>query len=449
MSPAIRCKNRLVLWVGLLLAAPGVSAQDQSPSRPPAGLDVRQINAIPRVDRRTRLTPEENQSRAFILKTEPHPASGDAYVIVTDHREDGFLQPLQRLAQHHAGRVIRVDNLARAPHDLGVREDLRTQLRSAGVRFVAIAPRLTSYSENVLLSMWEVLSTLDSDPQLDAFPGILIAPDQPAFAALIDRSINHKPQAGSDVRPFVIGQATDESSIMGQRSLQKVDIIRNLFDRYGYATPSLITRTFQTRPSDKKNNSAQQWSVSMAGPRQFITELPAPAKQALDRSSLLLMFGHGVPGMTCSLDVKFFHSVTMADKVVLCGSCFSAAPLDSDFPAMRRGQDGSEVRKDRERFIMRAVENGAVVVYGHMRENGGFPQMVPVLEAWMNGLAVGEAYQRLMNAIIDVNGFSAGDFILTAADADNPRAAMRRTPLLYAIVGDPALIPLTALTAAP
>ncbi len=84
-----------------------------------------------------------------------------------------------------------------------------------------------------------------------------------------------------------------------------------------------------------------------------------------------------------------------------------------------------------------------------MRENGGFPRMVPVLEAWMNGLTVGEAYQRLVNAIIDVNGFAAGDFILPPADRDNPRAAMRRSALLYAIVGDPASTPLTRFVAAP
>ena len=72
-----------------------------------------------------------------------------------------------------------------------------------------------------------------------------------------------------------------------------------------------------------------------------------PAKQALDQSSVVLMFGHGVPGMTCSLDVKGFQNVTMNDNVVLCGSCFSAAPLESDFPAIRRGPGGMEIRNDR------------------------------------------------------------------------------------------------------
>jgi hypothetical protein len=446
MPSATRCKKRLLLFIGPLLAALAVDDRGEGPSRQAAVLDVPPMNSIKRVDRQDQLTPKELQSRMFILKTESHPTNGDAYVIVTDHRDDGYWQSLQRLAKHRQGTVIRVDDLAQLPRDAHIREDLRAQLCVAQPRFVAIVPRSSSYSENMLLAMWEILSTLDSDPQLDVFPGILLAPNDAAFSALIDHSINHKPQAGSDVRPYVVGQVMDETSIMGQRSLQKVNLIRNVFDQYGYTTPSLVVRTFRGRPSGKSDPAPQQqWSVSMAGPRQSVTELPAPAKQALDQSSLLLMFGHGVPGMTCSLDVSLFRNVTMANKVVLCGSCFSAAPRDSDFPAMLPAPGGSELRIDRERFVMRAVENGAVVVYGHMRENSGFPQMYPVLEALMDGLTVGEAFQRLINAIIDMNSFAAGHFILTSEAADSQRAVTRRNILLYVIIGDPALIPLAPL----
>jgi hypothetical protein len=183
----------------------------------------------------------------------------------------------------------------------------------------------------------------------------------------------------------------------------------------------------------------------MAAPRQFITQLPPPAKQALDEASLLLMFGHGAPGMTCSLDVGVFHDVRMENKVVLCGSCFSAYPLHSDFPPMPSGPDGSAIRNERERFAMRALENGAVVVYAHMRLNGGFPDLFPVLEGWMNGLTVGEAYQRLLNAVIDVNGFAPGDFVLRDEDADRQPAVMRRNALLLVVIGDPALQPMVSI----
>ncbi|HEX4130613.1 MAG TPA: hypothetical protein VHZ24_11250 [Pirellulales bacterium] len=163
----------------------------------------------------------------------------------------------------------------------------------------------------------------------------------------------------------------------------------------------------------------------------------------LDQATLLLMFGHGVPGMTCSLDVNLFDDVRMHDKIVLCGSCYSATPLFSDFDKPSQGDDGSPIRNDRPRFAFRAIANGATVVYGHMRINGGFPEMFPVLEAWMQGLTVGEAYQRQMNALLDWPWSFPRDRLVVPADGRRqPNALRGRSEYLYVIIGDPALVPL-------
>jgi hypothetical protein len=444
MASGHQSKSGFVLLLGLLVACvpwcmPGVATAAN------AELPIPAIEAITRVDRVTRPSKAEMESMSFIVKTRPHPTLGDAYLIVTDHTEDLFLRPLERLAQHRAGTVLRVDDLGSLPSQQQAREQLAADLRKVRPRFVAIAPRLSSYRENVLLAVWEVLAKLDDDPQLDVFPGLLVAPNAPAFEALVNRSIRYQPQDRAAVRPFVIGQVGD-ASVMGQRSLQKIGVVRNLFDRCGCQASSLITRTLQATRSDAAPPAEkQQWEVSMQRPRQFITSLPSPAKQALGEASLWVMFGHGVPGMTCSLDVNVFHDVAMTNKVVLCGSCFSACPLKSDFPAIRQGPDGSGIQNDRERFLMRAVENGAVVVFGHMRLNSGFPHLYPVLEAWMAGLTVGEAYQRLINALIDVQDLTPGEFVLRDELSGKQSAVMRRNPLLYVIVGDPALQPLLPL----
>ena len=89
-------------------------------------------------------------------------------------------------------------------------------------------------------------------------------------------------------------------------------------------------------------------------------------------------------------------------------------------------------------MAMRAVENGAVVVYAHMAENAGFPHLFPVLEGWMDGLPVGEAYQRLVNALLDYER-------KTVADLSSQDAA-KLNSLLYVIIGDPALQPLVKTT---
>jgi hypothetical protein len=87
------------------------------------------------------------------------------YVILTDHTEPGYLVPLQRLAQHRDGVVLRVEDLALLYKDPNEMTEVRTQLEDAKVRHLAIAPRMETYRENMLLGVWELISTIDDDPQ--------------------------------------------------------------------------------------------------------------------------------------------------------------------------------------------------------------------------------------------------------------------------------------------
>jgi hypothetical protein len=89
---------------------------------------------------------------------------------------------------------------------------------------------------------------------------------------------------------------------------------------------------------------------------------------------------------------------------------------------------------------MLAVDQGAVVVYAHLRENAGFPHLFPVLEGWMDGLSVGESYQRLLNALLAYN--NATPAVFGAAG----RAEAEANALLYVVIGDPALQPLAKMT---
>ena len=183
-----------------------------------------------------------------------------------------------------------------------------------------------------------------------------------AFEDLVDRSIRYRPPSGDALRPFVVGQVTDFSAT-GLRSLQKVGIMRALFGQYGHSMPSLVTRTSQVRRADGKSGSQpSQWEVMADAPGRFIKALPPPAKQALDEASLLVMFGHGVPGMTCSLDVEAFHDVAHDRQSGFVWIVHVGGPAGVRFPPCGTGPDGSAVQNDRERFAMRAVANGAVVV---------------------------------------------------------------------------------------
>ncbi|HEX3869257.1 MAG TPA: hypothetical protein VHV77_02345 [Pirellulales bacterium] len=408
----------------------------------------RSIDSMRRVDRSNPPSRDEASQRQFIYRTEPHPAFGEKYTIVTDFSDATHLDALDRLARHRGGVVIRVDDLGALAGNADERQKLTASLRGASPKFVAIAPRWSSYRENMLLAMWQVLAALDDDPQLDAFPGLLLAANDRQFEALIDRSIQYSPQVSSAVRPFLVAQLTRESPPTNGRSLEKVQLLRDLFEQKGIATSNLLVRQFQAEPQSlQPSRKSRQWEVAMSAPRRVVDELPSPALEALNDSTLLVMFGHGVPGMTCSIDVNLFDKVRMDNKIVLSGSCYSAAPLESDFAPDRVGIDGSEIRNDRPRFAFRAIAGGATVVYGHMHENGGFPEMYPVLDAWMNGLTVGEAYQRQLNALLAWNDVPLNALTLRSKEEQNPRASRRKNGLLYVIIGDPALVPLAPMPA--
>jgi hypothetical protein len=419
-------------------ARPGATPRQAAPP-----FEVPRLETVKRVARPGRLSPREAMTSCYILQTTPHPVSGKAYVIVTDHNEAAYLEPLERLARHHAGTIVRLDDLG-ALSEGSVRADLAGKLLAAQPRYVAVAPRLESFRENMLLGLWDVLGALDDDPELDALPGVLVAPDAASFAALVDRSISYRPTPRAGVHPFVISQLLNVSP-NGSRSLQKLAILRERFGQLGIDAPGLVVRQFPG--AEPRLEASDIWEARTRGPFTLLAELPTPAALAIEDASLLIMFGHGTPGMTCGVRVEAFEQVRLTGKVILCGSCMSVAPTRSDFPTMAVGPDGSEVVADRKRFLMEAVGRGAVAAYGHMRLNGGFPHLYPVLDALLQGESVGEAYQRLIDGLLGWTQLSPGQLVLAQPGAANGPAVLRRNQLLYVFVGDPALRPLVPLDA--
>ncbi len=388
---------------------------------------------------------DERQSSCYIFATEEHPVAADGYIVVTDHDDPAWLKPLERLAAHRDGAVHRIPSFRALGEEAAAREELRAFLAAKSPRFVALAPRLESYGENSVLATFSVLRQLDADPALDVFPGWLLAPDAESFAALIEQGIAYAPPAPEELSVFTIAQVIGASA-NGLRSWQKAALMHQVFERLaGGPVGSLTLRT----------RAGQETSVDGLGARALVQDqtarglfasLDSQAVEAIEASDLLFLFGHGAPGMVCSTEVGAFAEVGLKGKIVLCGSCFSAAPPRFDFGTPGEGPDGSEIDAERERFLLRAVEQGAVVAYGHMRLNGGFPQMFAAVESWMRGSTLGEGYQRQLNRLLAGSRFARADAALAVDDPENApeRAVRARNGLLYIVVGDPALQPLPA-----
>jgi hypothetical protein len=410
-------------------------------------VEIPPLSKIRRVERGNFPTQKEQNTSTFITRTSPHQALGKEYVILTDLTDKQSLGALERLAKFHQGTILKIENLGRLALSVESRQDLENKLKTAKPKFVAVAPSKASYKEEVVLALWDVFALLNADPELDVFPGFLVAADAKGLEGLVDRSIAFKPLARASVRPFVVGQVVDNETAQGTRSLQKVGILRNYFADQTIEASSLVVRMYRARkPGTVGTPESRQWDVSANAPGAEVRQIPGGARKALEGSNLVALFGHGAPGKTCSLDLEAFRGLDFSGKVILCGSCFSAAPAKSEFGQMERDLDGSALKFDRPRFLDRAVDQGAVVFFGHLRLNAGFPHLFPVLEGWMDGLSVGESYQRLIDALLVNNSFQPDEIPLPPGSSRDERAVNRRNVLLYMMIGDPALKPIEPIT---
>ena len=394
------------------------------------------VESLRRVGKGTRVNRAVASNSQFILKTEPHPTIGESYVVLTDHHESDYLSSVERLATHHQAKTIRVDDLA-VLHQNGEKFDsIREQLKAA--KFVAIVPRHESFRENMVLSMWQLLSTLDDDPQLDCFPGFLVASNPESFGQLVDQSIQHKPLSKTELKPMAINQVQNSRET---RSLQKSGILRNHFQKVNLDTP-IVAIYGQQADAAPRLKGDQTWNLQVAAKQQFVKSFSDPINKAIAKSNLVVMHGHGIPGMSCSMDIDAIPK-NFRGKVLLSGSCFSASPIKSDLASMRQAPGGYSV-KPRDAFIVRAIDNGAIVAFGHQRLSSGFPHLYPVLETWLEGKTVGQAYQQLINGLIDLKGTESGDFILTKKQKSERSPSQQR--FLYVVIGDPALQPFENLS---
>jgi hypothetical protein len=391
---------------------------------------IPEIEDIARVSGNSRPTKgASRKNNVFAMQTQPHPVEGTRYVVLTDQTDEAYLASLKRLADHHEGTLIQVDDLA----TIGIGEQMdpvRKQLLSVDAKWVAIAPKEESFRENMLLGMWKLLSALDDDTQIDVFPGIVYASTPESLATFVDQAISHEPQAVSTIKPVAISQIPSSSEL---RSIQKAAMLKKWFATMKVETP--IVGIYADRAANAPRLEGDKiWNLKVAKGSKAIEEFPANLQPTIDDSNLIVMHGHGTPGMSCSVDNVALPS-DLNGKVIFSGSCFSCSPSQSDLPAMRELPGGYEFVQ-REAFIIRAIDNGAKMAFGHQRLSSGFPHMFPVLEEVMQGNSAGEAYQQLLNGLMDSSGIS-GERLMIELPTTKKRVPQNK--LLYVLICDPAM----------
>jgi len=390
-------------------------------------------NGIVRIKAGDRPPASSRGNLAFTFNPTLNVPAGDSYVIVTDQIDPTCLESLNKLARFHSGKILEIRNFRNLYKMPGARAQLVERLREANPKFVAFAPRTENFSENVVLAVWQLLLRL-GDGKLTVYPSYLVARNSKDLDALVSKSINRAQLHTADLHPVVIAQATDEKS-GGMRSVQKAVLTEDLFHELGVDCPGLVIRTKSAPPPLEFPKIATLGTLSIEQAGHFIEKFPPAPTRALSDARLILLFGHGLPGMTCSFVANAFENIPMQNDIVLCGSCFSATPPDSD---LLKNSNGTRA----ESLAFQVIADGAQVFYGHMHENSGFPQLFVAFEALMKGQSVGESFQQMMNTVIDTTKVPQDRFVMSEDELADEQAVKQRNGLLFVMIGDPAAQPI-------
>lgn len=364
------------------------------------------------------------------LKTEPAEAIGEGYFILTDHQESAYLNSLEKLRAHRHGTLLQVADLSSLYHNEQEREALKASLQ--GARYLAIAPRLASFRENTVLALFELLTELDDDPQIDVYPGFLVATEAGKLATIIENAINYQPLAAAKIQPVAISLVDSKQRIF---SLQKAGYFRDFFKQRGKETPTFLVYLPRAHDAPSLGDDQLLWYQQLDQKKNIITELPAPFDDHFQQADLVIMHGHGTVGESCRIATRAMVHQDLSGKVILSGSCFSAAPENFDWPIQKKDHF-----EDSTSFSIKAMERGAVSSFGHMRLSNGFRYLHPLFEELYAGGSNGEAYHKLLNAIFVYRPEAASHRLTPVVVERKPM----QNDLLYILFGDPALTPYLA-----
>jgi hypothetical protein len=389
---------------------------------------------IDRVNQSSEVAPNKRGNLSFTFNSSLNIPSGKSYVIVTDQDDPACLSSLDKLAQYHSAQIIKLRDLRNLTKMPAARNFLIKKLQAANPEYVAFAPRIENFSENTLLALWQVLLS-EGGGKLNVYPGFLIGRNAQELDALITRCIANQKLSARALKPVVVAQVVDRKE-GGMRAFQKADVMEDLFSAIGQNCSGLVVRTPLAPPPLTFPKVGTLGTLNAPAGASLPT-LPPNAVQALSDAHLIMLFGHGSPGMSCSISVNAFDDVTMKNDVVLCGSCFSCTPLQSDVMQNSNG-------KRPDALVYHALANGASVFYGHMHENGGFPMLYIAFEALMKGETVGQSYQRVLNCEFAESKIDPNQFIMTEDQLADKQAVDARNKFLLVMIGDPAASPISS-----
>jgi hypothetical protein len=388
-------------------------------------LEVPEVASLQRIQTQEEQKLRKTRDNFLSLATDEAAAVGQKYMILTDHHEEDYLAALEKLKLHHRGSLIQVDDFNALISQQEKREKLKAQLLET--KYLAIAPRANSFRENTVLTLFQLLTELDQDSQIDVFPGFLVSSSPEKLAQIVETAVAYQSVPAEQLRPVAISLVDSKQRI---NALQKAGYFRKLFAQRGKVTPTYLVYRPQAQDAPHLGHDSV-WYQQLDRGKNIIRSFPGPFAKHFQQANLVLMHGHGTVGESCRIATDAFEQ-DLSGKVILSGSCFSAAPRQFDWPVGERDQFA-----DTTSFSIKALEQGAVASFGHMRLSNGFRYLNPVFEELDAGGSNGEAYHKLLNAAFKYQPEAASGM----AGPIEPVRKPAQNSLLYILFGDPALTP--------
>lgn len=388
-------------------------------------LSIPSLESLIRIQTREDLRGQNPKDNFVSLVTSEAEAIGKGYTVLTDHQDALYLASLSKLKRHYQGALVQVKDFRDLSSNKVERERVKAELQDT--RYLAIAPRTASFSENTVLSLLQLLRELDSDPQVDVFPGFLVASSPEGLATIIDTALAHRPVSQAQIQPVAISLVDSKRRT---NALQKAGYFRKFFAKTKKETPTFLVYLPRAHDAPSLGHDLI-WYQQLSKDKAVVQNLPDAFDEHFIKSNLVLMHGHGTVGESCRVTTNALHK-DLTGKVVLSGSCFSAAPAHFDWPLEKRDQFSTQTS-----FSIRASELGAITSFGHMRLSNGFRYLHPVFEELYAGGSNGEAYHKLLNAALKYSPEAASELLSPIPKVRKPK----QNSLLYILFGDPALHP--------
>jgi len=345
------------------------------------------------------------------------PKSG--YIIVTDAntdaaQADAFASAVNELAKHrNADDILDLE--------IGLEAVLK-KLSESKPRFVAFVVKPERIEDNFVGAVFDGMSNLDDDPQLDTSWGFITGRSGEDAQQMVQNTIAAERKPAEMKKRFVAVAHTFAENDLAPFAVEQGE--------------AFAARGFETAGINPIDDS-KEWQAKAAN------EI-----QKLNGASLVFFAGHGMGDMSCIIPGDELGKVELNRAVVVNGTCHCAVTVirhDIDVQTMGIKQ----VRIDPAKSVcLNLISAGAIAQIGSTA-GSCWMNVAPAISGFLDeGAAMGDALRRRLDWAIEQSGVTQVHVLRFREGRPSPiflgppeNAGQLQSYARVVLIGDPAYVP--------